>query len=929
MEKNPNNGSPDPQDPEKLVSPASIDINQIQSAVSISLSKEVNIFDVDAQQSPAIKRIFEMNSRMRLQDQSTEVPKDLNPNPKQLITKGSGYFGLLKKSQKKGSTSEQNSPSNKLRINLPLSQKGDDSEAEQPSSVTPPSNQSKNKFGFLGKKLRSNLSTFMKGSEEEEDPVFEDFGFELNNVLIEFPFGIISPYGYFKKAWNFIMAILILYISLAVPVRLSFSRNPKMFEANRSTDYEDGWLPIDIITDIIIFFDMIINFISAYENMAGLLISKRREIAKAYIKGWFGVDLISLFPVNRNIFSLSHLDFEDPHFNMTNYRIWRIVRLIKLIKMLKLYDTIDRFFSSITLNIDKMKILKFAAFIFFFIHNTACLWNICAELQIGESWHFLENDQEHSIWEYYITATYYALTVLLTVGYGNIYATTATEKVLTIVWMFFGIIVYTYIFSSMTISFARLNAKMTAKEERDLFYRQWTMTFKLPYETLDTILNTVGGSTLFQNTDKMEVINLSSKVVADLPKGLYIDIYNFIFKDILEKVDFFRHRPRHFIIKVIPLLKQSHFEKGDYIYSMGDPAFEVFFIVKGRVLSKCQDKYGKERIQVYVEGSVFGEVDIIMKRNRTATLRVEDHCELWKINKKEFLGLLKEFPAIKEEVEHLVKIKELYRQPMTQSPDLKQEYNNMLNNNKLTSEHLYGGSKIFNALSNKMIRKIQKGSYFNSSTIKNTYESLDFEPDLPSPDLFGSGLDSPPLENRKSEKSSDESSTERSDEENENNKKASSLKELPNPENEENNMKKSGGQKRKSLGDKGNSLFKIQKVNESVTTSDKSLSKKRRSLAQWEINFQAKKKLLEELKLKGININDTSEIDRILQKDDIASKIKENSGNKLQQIDSMGESMIEKVERMLLALDNYEETLDQIMDIYDISSSSTEPDLRR
>ena len=100
------------------------------------------------------------------------------------------------------------------------------------------------------------------------------------------------------------------------------------------------------------------------------------------------------------------------------------------------------------------------------------------------------------------------------------------------------------------------------------------------------------------------------------------------------------------------------------IFKYGDPAVEVYFIVKGRVISKCQDVRGREKTHVYVEGSFFGEADILMKRSRVATTRAETDCEIWKVNKDDFIKLLHEFPDVKDEIIELIRVKELNRIPV-------------------------------------------------------------------------------------------------------------------------------------------------------------------------------------------------------------------------------------------------------------------------
>lgn len=55
---------------------------------------------------------------------------------------------------------------------------------------------------------------------------------------------------------------------------------------------------IDIIVDIIFLIDMIVQFISAYDDpVTGLQIVSMRKIARNYIMGWFLIDLVALIPV--------------------------------------------------------------------------------------------------------------------------------------------------------------------------------------------------------------------------------------------------------------------------------------------------------------------------------------------------------------------------------------------------------------------------------------------------------------------------------------------------------------------------------------------------------------------------------------------------------------------------------------------------------
>jgi len=44
--------------------------------------------------------------------------------------------------------------------------------------------------------------------------------------------------------------------------------------------------------------DIVVNFITVLENDVGELITDRKKIAIAYLKGWFWIDFISCAPID-------------------------------------------------------------------------------------------------------------------------------------------------------------------------------------------------------------------------------------------------------------------------------------------------------------------------------------------------------------------------------------------------------------------------------------------------------------------------------------------------------------------------------------------------------------------------------------------------------------------------------------------------------
>ena len=88
---------------------------------------------------------------------------------------------------------------------------------------------------------------------------------------------------------------------------------------------EGEWLYIEIVIDVIYFFDIVFSFLSAYHNMIEELIDDRRTIACHYLKFWFFIDFLSILPIHyfikQDVNSLSQLA-----------RIPRIYRITKTLK---------------------------------------------------------------------------------------------------------------------------------------------------------------------------------------------------------------------------------------------------------------------------------------------------------------------------------------------------------------------------------------------------------------------------------------------------------------------------------------------------------------------------------------------------------------------------------------------------------------------
>lgn len=90
-------------------------------------------------------------------------------------------------------------------------------------------------------------------------------------------------------------------------------------------------------------------------------------------------------------------------------------------------------------------------------------------------------------------------------------------------------------------------------------------------------------------------------------------------------------------------LKPMRFEKDTVIFDVGQRPTEVCFVMSGTILNVTNGR-------LYSLGNMFGEDDIIFKRERRDTIIADVDCYLLTYSRKVFQKILSEYPEIKIEV---------------------------------------------------------------------------------------------------------------------------------------------------------------------------------------------------------------------------------------------------------------------------------------
>ena len=88
-----------------------------------------------------------------------------------------------------------------------------------------------------------------------------------------------------KMIWDIWIMLLLLFVSVCVPARLAFVE-----------DESTEWIIIYALIDSFFFLDILLSFFTAIDDDQKVYsITDRKLIAKNYLRGWFFIDIISIF----------------------------------------------------------------------------------------------------------------------------------------------------------------------------------------------------------------------------------------------------------------------------------------------------------------------------------------------------------------------------------------------------------------------------------------------------------------------------------------------------------------------------------------------------------------------------------------------------------------------------------------------------------
>lgn len=488
-------------------------------------------------------------------------------------------------------------------------------------------------------KLRATY--YISKFEKTLDMIEKNHVLENESIIDDsLPFGILHPYKAFKSWWNLLILVTLLYTAVIMPFSVAFIQS----DTFSTIDY------FDIAIDFIYLIDFSITCSSAYYDESGKLIFKRSQILLNYLKSWMIIDLISSLPYSlMSYFIQGNTKSANKFIKFLRlprlYKLLRLSRLFKLINSDSQSEFIIKVQDYLRIRNSVSRFFKGIATVLIAIHIISCMWYYSAKLEnfAEDTWVTRLNYLDSDTATLYISSLYWAFTTLSTVGYGDIYAVTISEKLICVVWMFFGCYFLAFIIGSLSAMLAKIETTESALMDKLVAIDQFALDAKISKSLTRELKHAIKYSTQITGFSWLDKQNL----LDELPKTLKYEVSLAMHFGAARKISFFMKKDFAIVSAIVPFLTPLFTSAKEFVYNAKDFADEMYFIVKGAVEYVYQQIL---TVCVIHKSNYFGDIELIFQVPRKYSAKALCSLEMLAMNRSLLLKLKIEYRCIWEDM---------------------------------------------------------------------------------------------------------------------------------------------------------------------------------------------------------------------------------------------------------------------------------------
>ncbi|XP_036298691.1 potassium/sodium hyperpolarization-activated cyclic nucleotide-gated channel 3 [Pipistrellus kuhlii] len=453
---------------------------------------------------------------------------------------------------------------------------------------------------------------------------------------------IIHPYSDFRFYWDLVMLLLMVGNLIVLPVGITFFKE----------ENSPPWIAFNVLSDTFFLLDLGLNFRTGIvvEEGAEILLAPQ-AIRTRYLRTWFLVDLISSIPVDY-IFLVVEL---EPRLDAEVYKTARALRIVRFTKILSLLRLLrlsrliryihqweEIFHMTYDLASAVVRIFNLIGMMLLLCHWDGCLQFLVPMLQDfpPDCWVFINHMVNHSWGRQYSHALFKAMSHMLCIGYGQQAPVGMPDVWLTMLSMIVGATCYAMFIGHATALIQSLDSSRRQYQEKYKQVEQYMSFHKLPADTRQRIHE------YYEHRYQGKMFD-EENILGELSEPLREEIINFTCRGLVAHMPLFTHADPSFVTAVLTKLRFEVFQPGDLVVREGSVGRKMYFIQHGLLSVLARGAQGTR----LTDGSYFGEICLLTRGRRTASVRADTYCRLYSLSVDHFDAVLEEFPMMRRAFE--------------------------------------------------------------------------------------------------------------------------------------------------------------------------------------------------------------------------------------------------------------------------------------
>nr|XP_023014490.1 potassium/sodium hyperpolarization-activated cyclic nucleotide-gated channel 1-like isoform X2 [Leptinotarsa decemlineata] len=435
-------------------------------------------------------------------------------------------------------------------------------------------------------------------------------------------FHIIHPLSMFALYWEFLIFICYTASFFILTVITS-----EKVQRHITLSYMFiSYLDLIITADIVKMF-----FTGYYDGVKNRTILRQSKIAIHYLKTYFLLDFVTILLSRFSLTYVIHPTSALQKFILVlrflySWRIIRLKRWAEALELFRLYTNLPSVFHR------ALRALLLYVIMLQWLYSLIFQFGIFMDVQF---------DVDVRFWRDTKYSNYYSATLMiLLVSYGHSVLKHTHELVGVIIGILVGYCLQMFLFTQILQVWIKFS---NARNKNESLFQQFTEYLK--YKDLPVSLRKKFFSFYqfkFQNQfyNEAHINRMVSKILKQ-------EILVYVTKNHVQRVEFFKDMPDAVLAKLVSRLKSEIYLANDVILTAGVAGNCMYFIYFGTVAIYSP---GGREICHLEDGAHFGEIALIFNEPRVASVKAVTPCELFILNRSDFLEVLEPHPDIKDKI---------------------------------------------------------------------------------------------------------------------------------------------------------------------------------------------------------------------------------------------------------------------------------------